>query len=79
VTRPGGRGSPRSGARRQGGDHAQAVRHLPLSTPALAAFAGFQFLWVWNDLLVALIFLGGGENAVVTLALQQLIGTRGQD
>jgi alpha-glucoside transport system permease protein len=52
---------------------------LPLSTPALAAFAIFQFLWVWNDLLVALIFLGGGENAVVTLALQQLIGTRGQD
>ena len=32
---------------------------LPLSVPALAAFAIFQFLWVWNDYLVALIFLGG--------------------
>ncbi len=32
---------------------------LPLSVPALAAFAIFQFLWVWNDLLVALVFLGG--------------------
>ncbi len=31
---------------------------LPLSVPALAAFAIFQFLWVWNDLLVALVFLG---------------------
>jgi alpha-glucoside transport system permease protein len=52
---------------------------IPLSVPALAAFAIFQFLWVWNDLLVALIFLGGGENEVVTLALQQLVGARGQD
>ena len=32
---------------------------LPLITPALASFAIFQFLWVWNDLLVALIFAGG--------------------
>ena len=31
---------------------------LPLSIPALGAFAIFQFLWVWNDLLVALVFLG---------------------
>jgi alpha-glucoside transport system permease protein len=52
---------------------------IPLSVPALAAFAIFQFLWVWNDLLVALVFLGGGRNQVVTLALQQLIGSRGQD
>jgi alpha-glucoside transport system permease protein len=52
---------------------------IPLSVPALAAFAIFQFLWVWNDLLVALIFLGGGRNEVVTLALQQLVGSRGQD
>jgi alpha-glucoside transport system permease protein len=52
---------------------------LPLSVPALAAFAIFQFLWVWNDLLVALVFLGGGRNEVVTLALQQLIGSRGQE
>lgn len=52
---------------------------IPLSVPALAAFAIFQFLWVWNDLLVALIFLGGGRNEVVTVALQQLVGSRGQD
>ena len=35
---------------------------LPLSVPAIGAFAIFQFLWVWNDLLVALVFLGTGEE-----------------
>ncbi|MQA86563.1 MAG: ABC transporter permease subunit [Streptosporangiales bacterium] len=49
---------------------------IPLSTPALAAYAIFQFLWVWNDLLVALVFLGGGENSVLTYQLSQLVGTR---
>jgi alpha-glucoside transport system permease protein len=51
---------------------------LPLLTPALAAFGIFQFLWVWNDLLVALVFAGGG-NAVapITLSLANLSGTRG--
>ena len=53
---------------------------LPLSIPAIAALAIFQFLWVWNDLLVALVFLGGTPDvAVVTLKLQELIGSRGQD
>jgi alpha-glucoside transport system permease protein len=47
---------------------------LPLSVPALAAFATFQFLWVWNDLLVALLFLGEGERQVVTVTLGGLIG-----
>jgi alpha-glucoside transport system permease protein len=52
---------------------------LPLSVPALAAFAIFQFLWVWNDLLVALVFLGPqDEVAVATVKLNQLIGNRGQ-
>jgi alpha-glucoside transport system permease protein len=51
---------------------------LPLSVPALAAFAIFQFLWVWNDLLVALVFLGTGENSVMTVRLSQLVGGRGQ-
>ena len=37
---------------------------LPLSVPALAAFAIFQFLWVWNDLLVALVFLGAETDVV---------------
>ncbi|MDQ4109657.1 MAG: carbohydrate ABC transporter permease, partial [Actinomycetota bacterium] len=52
---------------------------VPMSVPALAAFAIFQFLWVWNDLLVALIFLGAGDNEVVTITLRDLIGDRGQE
>ena len=52
---------------------------LPLSVPALAAFAIFQFLWVWNDLLVSLVFLGAtSERSVMTLELLRLIGGRGQ-
>ena len=52
---------------------------LPMSTPVLAAFAIFQFLWVWNDLLVALVFLGPGENAPLTVAVKNnLIGQQGQ-
>jgi alpha-glucoside transport system permease protein len=51
---------------------------LPLSIPALAAFAIFQFLWVWNDYLVALIFLNP-QTQVVTMALASLVGERGQD
>jgi alpha-glucoside transport system permease protein len=47
---------------------------LPLSVPALAAFATFQFLWVWNDLLIALLFLGQGEQKVVTVTLGGLVG-----
>lgn len=50
---------------------------MPMSTPALASFAIFQFLWVWNDLLAALIFLGRGENTVATVALQGLQGQTG--
>jgi alpha-glucoside transport system permease protein len=52
---------------------------VPMSVPALAAYAIFQFLWVWNDLLVALIFLGAGENAVVTMKLSSMIGDLGQE
>jgi alpha-glucoside transport system permease protein len=52
---------------------------LPLSVPALAAFSIFQFLWVWNDLLVALVFLGTGTDVgVMTVRLSQLVGGRGQ-
>lgn len=51
---------------------------LPLSFPALASFAIFQFLWVWNDLLVATVFLGVGENELVlTGRLRELLGSRG--
>lgn len=51
---------------------------LPLSIPALASFAIFQFLWVWNDYLVALVFLGD-KNRVVTSALAAIVGEKGQD
>lgn len=51
---------------------------LPLSIPALASFAIFQFLWVWNDYLVALVFLGD-QNRVVTQALASIVGEKGQD
>jgi len=51
---------------------------LPLLKPAIAAFGIFQFLWVWNDLLVALTFAGGTpEVAPITVALANLSGTRG--
>jgi alpha-glucoside transport system permease protein len=51
---------------------------LPLSFPALASFAIFQFLWVWNDLLVAMIFLGNdNEQLVLTGRLNALLGSRG--
>ena len=52
---------------------------LPLSFPALASFAIFQFLWTWNDLLVAKVFLidATGETTVMTNRIVELLGTRG--
>jgi alpha-glucoside transport system permease protein len=51
---------------------------LPMSMPAVASFAIFQFLWVWNDLFVALVFIGPGENAPMTVAIQNnLLGQQG--
>ena len=51
---------------------------LPLSFPALASFAIFQFLWTWNDLLVALVFLGTDDSKLVlTARLVNLLGSRG--
>lgn len=51
---------------------------LPLSFPALASFAIFQFLWVWNDLLVATVFLGNNEEQLVmTGRLRELLGSKG--
>lgn len=67
-------------ARMDGAGHVQILLRvlLPLLTPALAAFGIFQFLWVWNDLLVALTFAGGGDAvAPLTKALSDLSGTRG--
>ena len=69
-------------AKIDGADHFTIFWRLivPLSVPALAAFAIFQFLWVWNDLLVAYVFLGGTqENRVVTIALASLMGSRGEN
>jgi len=53
---------------------------IPLSVPALASFAIFQFLWVWNDYLVALVFIGGGsKNQVLTQRLAGIVGSFGQN
>lgn len=69
-------------ARVDGATHSQIFFRivLPLAVPAIASFAIFQFLWVWNDLLVALIFSGGTQDvAPLTQRLAELTGTRGQD
>ena len=69
-------------ARVDGASHFQVFTRiiLPLSLPALASFTIFQFLWVWNDLLVALVFLGQGEDQIVlTAQLRALLGTRGSN
>lgn len=52
---------------------------VPLSFPALASFAIFQFLWTWNDLLVAKVFLidSSGQTVVMTAKLVEMLGTRG--
>ncbi len=66
-------------AKIDGASHYQTFWRLivPMSVPALAAFAILQFLWVWNDLLIAKLFLGSGPNATVIVELQGLIGTAG--
>jgi alpha-glucoside transport system permease protein len=62
-----------------GASHYQTFWRLivPMSVPALAAYAIFQFLWVWNDLLIALLFLGF-DDATVTVNLSQLLGRLGE-
>jgi alpha-glucoside transport system permease protein len=53
---------------------------LPLSIPALASFAIFQFLWVWNDYLIALIFIGAKPDVqVLTQRIAEMVGSRGND
>jgi alpha-glucoside transport system permease protein len=69
-------------ARVDGASHSQVFWRIiiPLAMPALASFAIFQFLWVWNDLLVALIFSGGTDEAApLTQRLAELTGSRGQE
>ena len=67
-------------AKIDGASHFQTFWRLivPMSVPALASFAIFQFLWTWNDLLVALIFLGPGENEVLTVKVAGLVGAQQQ-
>lgn len=66
-------------AKIDGASHYQTFWRLvaPMSMPAMAAFATLQFLWVWNDLLIAKLFLLP-TNATVIVQLQQLLGTQGQ-
>ena len=67
-------------ARMDGATHFQIFTRLalPLSLPALASFAIFQFLWVWNDLLIALVFLGkGADQIVLQSAIVEQLGTYG--
>ena len=69
-------------AKVDGASHLKIFTRLivPLSMPAIASFAVFQFLWVWNDLLIALVYLGGTKNvAPVTIQLSNMVGSRGQD
>lgn len=67
-------------ARVDGAGHGQIFLRvvLPLATPAIASFGIFQFLWVWNDLLVSLIFADGAV-APMTKLLAEITGGRGQD
>ncbi|GAA4522288.1 carbohydrate ABC transporter permease [Brachybacterium paraconglomeratum] len=73
-------GSVVESAKIDGASHFQTFWRLvaPMSSPAIAAFATLQFLWVWNDLLIAKLFLGGGQNKTVIVSLQQMLGTQGQ-
>jgi len=68
-------------ARVDGANHAVVFRSvvLPLMTPAIAAFGIFQFLWVWNDLLISLTFANTPDTNPMTLALANLVGSRGGD
>ncbi|GAB2984842.1 carbohydrate ABC transporter permease [Frigoribacterium salinisoli] len=66
-------------ARMDGAGHGQVFFRivLPLAVPAIASFGIFQFLWVWNDLLVATVFTSG-RGLPITKALQDLSGSYGQ-
>ncbi|MBN9605243.1 MAG: carbohydrate ABC transporter permease [Actinomycetales bacterium] len=69
-------------ARVDGANHAQIFLRvvLPLSVPALASIGIFQFLWVWNDLLVALVFSGGTVDvAPLTQRLAEMVGNFGRN
>ena len=52
---------------------------MPLSVPAIAAYGIFQFLWVWNDLLMALVFIQNGQLNPMTRQIAGLLGTYGSE
>ena len=66
-----------------GADHLRIFRSLivPLSMPVIAAFAIFQFLWVWNDYLVALVFVQGSNpaNSPMTVNIVNMVTTKGRN
>lgn len=65
-----------------GAGHLQIFRLivLPICGPILASYAIFQFIWVWNDYLVALIFIGSQPKVqVLTMRLAEIVGSRGND
>jgi alpha-glucoside transport system permease protein len=66
-------------ARIDGAGHVRIFFNLliPLSVPSLASLIIFQFMWVWNDFLVALIFVGGGPNAPMTVRIAGLVNSFG--
>jgi alpha-glucoside transport system permease protein len=68
-------------ARMDGASNMSIFRRIviPLSVPALASFAIFQFLWVWNDLLMALIFVSDPSKQPMTVRIPYLLSTYGQE
>jgi len=68
-------------ARMDGASNLSIFRRIvvPLSVPALASFAIFQFLWVWNDLLMALIFISDPDKRPMTVQITYLLSTYGQE
>jgi alpha-glucoside transport system permease protein len=68
-------------ARVDGASHMTIFRRIvmPLSVPALASIGIFQFLWVWNDLLVAKVFAGNASNQPLTKVMNDMVGSRGND
>jgi len=68
-------------ARIDGASHVRIFTNIlmPLAVPSLASLVIFQFMWVWNDLLVALIYIGGGDRAPVTVTIANLVNSFGSN
>jgi alpha-glucoside transport system permease protein len=68
-------------ARIDGASHVRVFTNIlmPLAVPSLASLVIFQFMWVWNDLLVALIYIGGGDRAPMTVTIANLVNSFGSN